>query len=129
LLTKPLASAKPDLSPKLVVGAAFQPGYFTGVYKIFEDGRRTGTLNLRVEDGGKVLGYYFSDKDGNKYEVQGQIGNPNHVIDFRVMFPRTMQTFRGWMFTGDGQAIAGSAVMEQRQTGFYALRLEEEGKK
>ena len=128
LLTKAIATAKADTSEKVVAGKVFIPGYFNGTYKIEEDGRRTGTLKLQVEKDGKVLGYYFSDKDGNKYAVEGKIGSPNHRIDFRIMFPQTTQFFRGWMFTGDAAAIAGSARMQQRETGFYATRLVKEEK-
>ena len=79
-----------------------------------------------MEDGGDVTGAYYSDKDGQKYEVRGKIGSPAYAIQFTVKLPRTEQTFQGWLFTGDGKAMAGSSRMLEREAGFYAVRVEEE---
>lgn len=125
LLTKPLPEAKPKKSDKLVVGQAFEVRYFNGKYKLHEDGRRSGTLVLKVGENNTISGYFYSDKDGAKYEVEGKAGNPPHAIQFMITFPRTEQTFTGWMFTGNGQIIAGSARWQGRETGFYAQRIEE----
>jgi hypothetical protein len=125
LLTKPLAEAAPKKAEKVVVGAAFEPRYFTGKYKLYDDGRRTGTLHLKVGEGNEVTGAYYSDKDGSKYEVTGKVGAEPHSIRFKVAFPKVSQAFSGWMFTGDGRAITGSSVMQGRQAGFYAVRVEE----
>jgi hypothetical protein len=124
VVTKPLAEATPKKLPKLVVGAAFEPRYFSGSYKIYDDGRRSGILNLKVADDGEVAGFYYSDKDGQKYEVEGKVGRPNHSIQFKITFPRTVQQFQGWMFTGDGRAITGTSRLQERETGFYAVRQE-----
>ncbi|MCS7047452.1 MAG: hypothetical protein NZO58_13930, partial [Gemmataceae bacterium] len=86
---------------------------------------RSGTLHLKVADNGQVSGAFYSDKDGSKYEVEGKIGNPNHTITFLITFPRTVQHFTGAMFTGDGKAIAGFARLQERETAFYAVRIEE----
>jgi hypothetical protein len=125
LLTEPLPEAAAPKNAKLEIGSKFEPRYFNGTYKLHEDGRRSGTLHLQVEKNGDVTGHYYSDKDGRKYEVDGKIGDPNYSIDFRIVYPRTIQQFRGWLFTGDGRALAGTARMEQRETGFYALRTAE----
>ena len=125
LLTKPMPEAAPKKSDKLVIGAAFEPRYFNGAYTLYVDGRRSGTLHLKVEKNGDVLGYYYSDKDGRKYDVEGKVGNPIHSIHFRITFPRTVQDFHGWLFTGDGRALTGYARLQDRETGFYALRVEE----
>jgi hypothetical protein len=124
LVTKHLAEANPKKSEKMVVGAAWEPRYFGGTYKLYDDGRRSGELQLRVADNGEVTGFFYSDKDGQKYEVDGKIGTPNHAIKFRVTFPRTIQFFEGFAFTGNGQAITGSSRLEDRDTGFYAVRKE-----
>jgi len=125
LVTKHLAEATPQKPKKLEIGAAFEPRYFNGKYKLYDDGRRSGTLQLQVADNGDVDGVYYSDKDGQKYEVSGKIGKPNHMIQFKITFPRTFQVFEGFLFTGDGKAITGSSKLQERETGFYALRLDE----
>ena len=45
-----------------------------------------------------------------------------HAVQFKVTFPRSVQTFHGMLFTGDGRALTGTSVMQGRETGFYALR-------
>jgi hypothetical protein len=124
LLTKPLPEAKPDTSPNLVVGPKFLAGYFNGVYKLHDDGRRSGTLHLSVNGEGVVKGHFFSDKDGKKYDVEGKVSEPNHKIQFKIFYPKTVQHFQGWMFTGDAKAFTGWSKMENQETGFYAVRLE-----
>jgi hypothetical protein len=126
LLTKPLPEATPTKTGRLVVGETFEPRYFNGAYKLHDDGRRSGTLKLQVADDGAVTGFYYSDKDGQKYEVEGKIGSPKHAVQFTVRFPRSRQTFTGWLFTGDARAIVGSSRLLDRETGFYAVRQEEE---
>jgi hypothetical protein len=125
LLTKPIAEATPKKSPKFVIGETFQPRYFDGTYKLFDDGRRSGTLKLKVANDGEVTGDFYTDKDGQKYEVKGKIGAPSHSVQFTIKFPRTAEVFDGFLFTGDGMAIAGTARMEERPAGFYAVRVEE----
>jgi hypothetical protein len=124
LLTQPLPEAAPAKSARVTVGDKFEPRFFDGVYKLYDDGRRSGTLHLKVLPEGAIEGSYYSDKDGQKYEVSGKVGSPLHAIEFTITFPRTRQVFTGWMFTGDGRAIAGSARLQDRVTGFYALRQE-----
>jgi hypothetical protein len=125
LLTKPLADAIPKKSEKLVVGDAFEPGYYNGKFKLYDDGRRSGTLNLKVEDGNELTGAYYSDKDGAKYEVKGRVGMPLHSFEFTIKFPRSEQTFRGWLFTGDAKALVGASKLVDRESGFYAVRVVE----
>jgi hypothetical protein len=125
LLTKPLPEAAPKKTGKMVVGATFEPRYLNGVYKIYDDGRKTATLHLKVDQDNEITGWYYSGTDGKKYEVTGKIGSVPHAFQFRVTFPRTSQTFYAMMFTGDGRAITGTSVLQGRETGFYALRTEE----
>jgi hypothetical protein len=125
LLTKPIAAATPKKDPKFVIGETFEPRYFNGTYKLYDDGRRSGTLKLKVADDGEVTGDYYTDKDGKQYDVKGKIGMPRHAIQFTIKFPRTEETFQGFLFTGDGKAITGSSKLEEHEQGFYALRVEE----
>lgn len=125
LVKKHLAEATPKKGAKMIVGAKFEPRYFNGAYKLYDDGRRSGTLHLKVADNKLVSGYYYSDKDGAKYDVEGKIGNPSHSIQFTIIFPRTVQQYAGCLFTGDAKAIAGFSRLQERETGFYAVRIEE----
>jgi hypothetical protein len=126
LVAKPLPGAQPKKTEKVVIGETFEPRYFNGTYKLYDDGRRSGILTLQVGKDGDVTGSYFSDKDGRKYEVDGRIGTPRHSIQFTIRFPRTEQVFQGWLFTGDGKALTGSSRLLDRETGFYAVRVEQE---
>src|SRR5262249_35126773 len=76
VLVKPMPDLVPKKPEKLVIGETFEIPYFNGKYKLYEDGRRSGTLELKVDDDGKVTGSYYSDKDGQKYAVAGVIGTP-----------------------------------------------------
>lgn len=125
LLTKPLTDAIPKKGPKLEVGEKFEPKYFNGAYKLYDDGRRSGKLVLQVGERGEVIGDYYSDKDGAKYEVHGKLGVPTYSIQFTIKFPRSEQSFQGWLFTGDGKALCGSSKIQDHETGFYAVRTEE----
>jgi hypothetical protein len=125
LLTKPIPDASPEKSAKFTPGESFEARYYTGTFKLYDDGRRSGKLALKVEEGNDLSGFYYSDKDGAKYEVKGRIGTPLNTFEFTVKFPRSEQTFRGWMFTGDGKALVGASKLVDRESGFYALRLEE----
>ena len=137
IYTEPLGNAKlylvakalPDVGPKkgakFVAGETFEPSWFNGTYHLRSDGRRSGKLTLKVEEDGTVGGVYYSDKDGSKYPVSGHIGTPKHALQFAIKFPRAEETFQGCMFTGDGQAITGTSRLQERETGFYARRVEE----
>jgi hypothetical protein len=125
LVTKPLPEAAPPKTEKVVVGEKFEPKYFNGTYQLHDDGRRSGKLTLKVNDEGGVTGTYVSDKDGTSYDVRGHIGVPQHSIEFLVQFPRAEQSFKGWLFTADARAISGSSRLNEREAGFYAVRVEE----
>jgi hypothetical protein len=124
LVTKHDPAIVPKKGPKFVMGEKFESRYFTGTFKLYDDGRRSGKLILKVGNGGEVSGAYYSDKDGQKYEVSGKIGQPQHAITFQVKFPRTEQHFKGMLFTGDGKAIAGTSRLQGREAAFYAVRQE-----
>jgi hypothetical protein len=126
LLTKSLPEAMPKKTAKLVVGDKFEPRYLNGSYKLYDDGRRSGKLTLKLEENGEVSGSYISDKDGEKYDVTGKLSMPQYHLEFTVKFPRTEQVFQAWLFTGDARALTGSSRMLDREAGFYAVRIEEE---
>jgi hypothetical protein len=125
LITEPIKEAIPKKGGKFVLGEKFEPAYFNGSFKLFDNGQRSGTLKLKVDDEGGVEGAYYSDRDGAKYEVRGKVGMPPYSIRFTIKFPRSEQEFNGWMFTGDGKAITGSSKILQHEYGFYAVRVEE----
>src|SRR5581483_4707687 len=63
-----------SLVPKAAAGTLpkpgegpFDPRYYAGAYKLNDDGRRTGTLELQVKNGGEITGAFFSDSTGQKY--------------------------------------------------------------
>jgi hypothetical protein len=127
IMTKPLPEAAPKKGGgKFVIGEVFEPKYFNGKFKLYDDGRRSGVLELAVDEDGDVSGHYFSDKDGERYKVSGKVLMPKHSIQFTVKFPRTEQTFRAWLFTGTGLALTGWSKIQDREAGFYATRVEEE---
>jgi hypothetical protein len=125
LLVKHLPEADPKKTEKLAAGEKFEPRYFNGKFKLYDDGRRSGELVLKVDDDGSVSGAYYSDKDGAKYDVAGRVGMPEHSVRFTVKFPRSEQTFQGWLFTGDGKYLTGSSRLNEREAGFFAARVEE----
>jgi len=125
VLTKPVPDVVPKKAEKLVVGATFELRYFIGKYKLYDDGRRSGTLNLEVNESGEVGGSFYSDRDGAKYDVVGTVGNPRHAINFQIKFPQVAHSFSGFLFTGNGKAICGSSKLQEREAGFYAERVEE----
>jgi hypothetical protein len=125
LVTKAIPGLTPKKSPKLVVGEAFETRFFAGNYKLHDDGRRTGVMKLEINEAGDITGTYTSDKDGKEYPVEGKAGTPKHSVSLTIKFPATMQTFTGFMFTGDGKAIAGTTKILEREAGFYAERMEE----
>jgi hypothetical protein len=135
--TEPLGKAKlyvvtkhdpkvvPKKAGKFVMGEKFEAKHFNGTYKLHDDGRRAGKLVLKVgEDSKEVTGWYYSAKDGSKYEVKGKVGVPAHSIELTVKFPRTEQVFKGMLFTGDGKAMAGTSKMVEREAAWYATREE-----
>jgi hypothetical protein len=122
LITKHLPGTEIKKLERPMIGEVFEPRFFTGNYKLQDDGRRTGKLVLKVDDEGTVSGEYISDMSGRSYEVYGKVANPKHQIHFTVKFPQTEQQFQGWMFTHEGKAICGSTRMQEREFGWYALR-------
>src|SRR5260370_338225 len=61
VVRKALEDLAPPKGEKVVVGDKFEPRYFSGTYKLHEDGRRSGKLTLKVEEDGTVGGAFYSD--------------------------------------------------------------------
>ena len=125
LVTKLLPGSEVKKPVKPAIGEAFDPQFFNGVYRLHDNGRRTAKLTLKVEADGTVSGEYVSDDTGRSYDVYGKILNPKHQVQFFVKFPQTEQSFQGFLFTKDAQAICGSSRMQDREFGFYAVRAED----
>lgn len=125
LLTKALPEAAPRGVRRLEAGEKFDPSFFAGSYRLQDDGRRSGLLRLAVGEGGDITGTFVSEQNGREYTVQGSIGRPNYKVQFVIQFPQTHEEFTGYMFTGNGQAIAGISKMQEREAGFFAVRIDE----
>jgi hypothetical protein len=128
LVTRPLPGkpkAAPAKAEPFVMGDKFEAKYVTGTYRLRDDGRRSGKLVLKVDERGEVTGALYSDKDGARYELRGRVAGGTHLVEFTVQFPRSEQVYRGYLFTGDGKALAGTSRFGERETGFYAERLAE----
>ena len=80
LVKKHLPEATPKKGVKLIVGEKFEPRYFNGAYKLYDDGRRSGTLHLKVGDNNFVTGYYYSDKDGANSVFERELTDADIVI-------------------------------------------------
>ncbi len=124
LLTKSMPEAA-QKTQKLEVGEKFEAGYFSGTFKLHDDGRRSGVLRLKVNADNDVSGTFVSDQNGREYEVHGTVSKPSHKIQFVVQLPQTQEEFTGFMFTGNGKAIAGTSMLQGREAGFYAVRTDE----
>lgn len=122
LLTSVPEEIKPADPEKVHFGDPMQPRFFNGTYHLFDDGRRSGSLVLKVGEEGRLTGSFVSEKDGQNYEIEGKIGPARHALTFTIRFPRVEEVFQGWLFTGDGQAIAGTSRILDREAGFYAVR-------
>ena len=125
LVTKAIPGLTPKKSPKLVVGETFEIRFFASRVQAARRRPADRRHEARSEQAGDITGTYTSDKDGKEYPVEGKAGTPRHAVSFTIKFPATMQTFTGYMFTGDGKAIAGTTKIQEREAGFYAERMEE----
>src|SRR5262245_43469233 len=96
LLTEAIKEALPKKEGKFVPGEKFETRYFNGTFKLFADGRRSGILKLKVDAEGVIDGAFYSDRDGQKYDVKGKIGMPPYAVSFAIKFPRIEQEFSGW---------------------------------
>jgi hypothetical protein len=104
-------------------GKLVRPGDFAGRYRLFADGQWSGPLELKVEDQGAVSGTFRSDETGTSYRVTGQIAADSpRTIHFAVAFPRSRLEFTGHLWAEGKGAMAGTATLLGRDSGFFALR-------
>ena len=120
-LKKPLTIAAPVSGPS--PGKTLIPHDFAGKYRLFADGRWSGTIELEVAADRQILGRFRSEANGVSYAVTGQVAvdPPNKAI-FTVKFPRTEQDYDAFLWTEGKNAIAGTFVMTDRVFGFVAIR-------
>ncbi len=123
IVKKEIALVKPVKPSAIDPTKPFGAHWFTGHYRLFDDGRRMGRLEIESDKEGNLSGALFSDKDNKRYELFGKVAMPNHTAQFTVRFPRSEQFFQAWLFTGDGSALAGTTRFGERETGFYAIRV------
>jgi len=119
---RPLPDPLPPSPGKPILGDKFLMEHWNGTFLLFDDGRRSGSLEIKSDLAGEINGSYYSAKDGSKYEVRGRVGPAPHMIQFGIRFPRSEQIYQGCLFTGDLMAIAGTSKFGDRETGFYATR-------
>ena len=126
LVTQPLAGTEAKKSARPQVGEAFEAEHLNGVYRLHDDGRRSARLALKVSPDGTLTGDYTSEQSGRKYEVTGKLSPEKHRFEFTVKFPQSVQTFQAWAFTKDAGALCGWTKLQEKEFGFYAVRLTEE---
>lgn len=125
LVIKPFPGTEAKQATRPSVGDLFESRFVTGVYLLHDDGRRLAKLHLNVAEDGTITGDYLSEATGQKYELSGKVLEPKHHLQFDVKFPQSIQSFKGWIFTRDAGAICGVTVVQGREYGFYAVRVDE----
>jgi hypothetical protein len=115
-----LDASKP---PQPTPGKTVVPGDFAGRYRLFANGQWSGTLDLKVEGRGVVIGQFRSDLHGTTYPVSGQVAaDVAQKVFFAIKYPRARQEFEGFLWAEGKGAIAGTASLNDRPVGFFAIR-------
>lgn len=121
LTASPLANAARPGAPS--AGRTVVASDFAGCYRLFANGQASGSLELRVEEGGAITGRFRSDQTGNSYPVTGQTASDRpEWAHFEVEFPRSRQEFDGRLWTEGKGAMSGTARLLDREFGFFAIR-------
>ena len=98
-------------------------GDFAGRYRLFANGQWSGTLDLKVEGRGVVVGQFRSDLHGTSYPVSGQVATDvAQKVFFAIKYPRARQEFEGFLWAEGKGAMAGVASLNERPVGFFAIR-------
>jgi hypothetical protein len=109
--------------PQPTPGKAVVPGDFAGRYRLFANGQWSGTLDLKVEGKGVIVGQFRSDLHGTSYPVSGQVATDVvQKVYFAIKYPRARQEFEGFLWAEGKGAIAGVASLNERPVGFFAIR-------
>ncbi len=97
---------------------------FSGRWQVDADGRWQGSLELEVNDEGRVRGTYTSQDTDSVYQVKGSLasGVPNRIL-LQIALPAAVQEVDAYLWTTDKSAMAGTTQMVGRTFGFYAQRL------
>ncbi len=118
---KPLTIEAPASGPS--PGKTVIPSDFVGKYRLFADGRWSGTLEIEVAADRQITGRFRSESNGMSYPVTGQVEvDPPNKATFAVKFPRSEQEYNAFIWTEGKNAIAGTFVMTERVFGFVAIR-------
>jgi hypothetical protein len=109
--------------PRPTPGKLVVPADFAGRYQLFADGQWSGTLDLKVEEKGAIVGQFRSDRHGTTYSVSGQVSaEAAKKVFFAIKYPRARQEFEGYLWAEGKGAIAGVASLNERPAGFFAIR-------
>ena len=120
-LSKPITIKAPLAGPS--PGKAILPTDFNGRYKLYADGRPTGTLELEVAPDRQLTGRFRSDPNGTSYPITGEVSTDKpQFAHFKIKFPRTEQEFDAYLASQGKNQLAGTTTMLTRPTGFFALR-------
>jgi hypothetical protein len=110
-------------APQPTPGKTVVPGDFAGRYRLYANGQWSGTLDLKVEGRGVVVGQFRSDLHGTTYQVSGQVATDvAQKVFFAIKYPRARQEFEGFLWAEGKGAIAGVASLNERPVGFFAIR-------
>jgi hypothetical protein len=121
LMTAPVT----DSAGKPSAGRTVVPADFAGRFRLFANGQMSGLLELKVGEGGVLMGRFASDQTGTSYPVTGQVGlEAPERIHFSITFPRSRQDFDGRLWTEGKGAMAGAVTMLNHDYGFFAVREE-----
>lgn len=118
----PLVAATKSTTRTRSTGAVTQAD-FVGKFRLDVDGRFTGVLQLRLEEG-KLTGTFASDQTGSVYRTTISQGSPPQQIKLEIAFPRTDLKLEGRLFTRSRLRFAGTATMEENAFGFVAERID-----
>jgi hypothetical protein len=98
-------------------------GEYIGTWLMNHDGS-TGILQVEgvgdPEDPEFAIQARYVDADGQVYPVDG-IGIDVHKLSFIVHFTEHSQLFRGYLFTGTKDALAGYTIRGEERYGWFAI--------
>ena len=126
LLLKPLPEATPKKPEKLVIGDKFESRYFNGKYKLYDDGRRSGELVLKVDDDGS--------RDADRIIPTRTVPNTTSAARSACRNTPSSSPCSSRGRRRPSRAISSPATastwpaprdMNEREAGFFATRVEE----
>ena len=122
VLEKPLVPS-PAEEGRPSSGREILPGDFGGRFDLVADGQWSGRLELAVDAGGVISGFFRSDRNGSSYPVTGKAGDgAPQRIRFEIRFPRAGQSYDGLIWSEGKNVIAGTVSMLDHPYSFIAIR-------